>query len=204
VPDTLLNPYRHRNSVMHRLPPALKLASALAFILAVVFAPGSPWGAYGVAGAALLLVALISQVPSLHLLKRLVLVEPFVLGIALLSLFQPEGWRVFLVILAKSTLCLFCMVLLAATTRFTDVLRVLWRLRAPPLLVTNLALTHRYLSVLFEEMARMKRARRSRTFLTDRWALWRASASVVAHLFVRTSERAERVYAAMCARGWKT
>jgi energy-coupling factor transporter transmembrane protein EcfT len=50
----------------------------------------------------------------------------------------------------------------------------------------------------------MVRARRSRTFSRDRASVWRSSASVIAQLFVRSSERAERIYAAMCARGWKT
>ena len=29
------------------------------------------------------------------------------------------------------------------------------------------------------------------------------SATVIGHLFIRSSERAERIYAAMCARGWQ-
>jgi cobalt/nickel transport system permease protein len=95
-------------------------------------------------------------------------------------------------------------VLLSSTTRFSAILRVLWGIRVPTLLVTTLALMHRYLFVLVDETGCMVRARRSRTFTHDRASAWRSSASVIAHLFVRSSERAERIYAAMCARGWKT
>ena len=85
-----------------------------------------------------------------------------------------------------------------------DLLSGLRSLRIPGLLVTTLALTYRYLFLLVDEMERMQRARRSRTFTRHRLQAWRSLATVIAQLFVRTSERAERIYAAMCARGWKT
>ena len=56
---------------------------------------------------------------------------------------------------------------------------------------------------VINEAHRMKRARMSRTFTPQRRRTWQAMASVVGQLFVRASERAERIYGAMCARGWK-
>jgi cobalt/nickel transport system permease protein len=199
-----LNPYHHRSGPLHRLRPGLKLAAALGFIFTVVLLPRMAWTAFGAAGAVLLVLAAVSRVPAGLLLKRLLMVEPFALGVALLALFQEDGPRIFAAMMAKSTLCLSCMVLLSATTRFTCLLRVLWHCRVPPLLVTTLALMHRYLFLLVEETGRLLRARRSRTFRDDRASLWQAGAEVIAELFVRSSGRAERVYAAMCARGWKT
>ncbi len=200
----LLEPYQHQRSVIHRLPAGLKAGGALAFVLAVVLLPRAAWPAYAAGAALLLLLAGLSRIPPLALARRLLLVEPFALGVALLSLLQPNGLTIFAVTLTKSTLCLFCMVLLSATTRFSAILRVLWRIRVPSLLVTTLALMHRYLFVLADETGCMVRARRSRTFTRDRASAWRSSASVIAHLFIRSSERAERIYMAMCARGWKT
>jgi cobalt/nickel transport system permease protein len=149
-------------------------------------------------------VALLSGVRLRRLGLRLLAVEPFAFGVALLSLAQPGGLAIFAAVLTRGTLCLSAMLLLATTTRFTDVLRVLWRLRVPSLLVTVLALMYRYLFLLVEESARLARARRSRTLAKGRLAVWGASAGTIARLFVRSSERAERVYAAMCARGWRT
>ena len=200
----LLEPYQHRRSVIHRLPAGVKAAGALAFVLAIVLLPRSSWTAYGAGATLLLLLAGLSRIPFAALARRLLLVEPFALGVALLSLLQQDGLRVFAATLTKSTLCLFCMVLLSGTTRFSAILRLLWRIRVPSLLVTTLALMHRYLFVLVDETGCMVRASRSRTFTRDRASAWRSSASVIAHLFVRSSERAERIYAAMCARGWKT
>jgi cobalt/nickel transport system permease protein len=202
--QALLEPYQHHGSPVHRLPAAAKCAGAVAIVLAVVLLPRTAWPWYAVAGLLLLLVAALSGLPPLRLAARLLMVEPFALGVALLALLQPDGPRIFAATLTKSTLCLSAMVLLSATTRFSDLLRVLWSARVPSLLVTTLALMQRYLHVLVDETGCMVRARRSRTFSRGRTLAWRSAATVIAHLFVRSSERAERIYAAMCARGWKT
>lgn len=201
--DRLLSPYQHGSSRVHRLPAALKFATALSCVLLVVLLPRGAWLSYGAIATGLVIIAFGAGTDLRQLALRVLLLEPFVIGIALLALLRPGGWPLFLSIMAKSTLCLATMVLLTATTRFSDLLGVLWRARVPALLVTTLALMYRYLFVLVEEMERMQRARRSRTFRRDRAAAWRGSAQVAGQLFVRSSERAERVYLAMCARGWK-
>lgn len=201
--DRVLSPYQHGSSAVHRLPAGAKLAAAIACILLVVLLPRTAWWAHAAIAAVLVGVALVARAKLRPMLVRLLLLEPFVLGIALLALLRPGGLALFLSMLAKSTLCLATMILLTATTRFSDLLGVLWRIRVPALLVTTLALMHRYLFVLVEELERMQRARRSRTFSAGRSSAWRNSAQVAGQLFVRTSERAERVYLAMCARGWK-
>jgi cobalt/nickel transport system permease protein len=201
--DRLLSPYQPGTSVGHRLPAGAKLAAALAAVLLVVLLPHGAWPALLLVALALAAVALLARLDLRRLLLRLLLLEPLVLGIAALALLQPGGAPLFLSMLGKATLCLACMLLLTATTRFTDVLAVLWRLRVPPLLVTTLALMHRYLYVLVLELERLQRARRSRSFVAGRGAAWRDAAVTGGQLFLRSSERAERVYLAMCARGWK-
>jgi cobalt/nickel transport system permease protein len=200
----LLEPYEPGSGPLHRLPAGLKSAAALAAVVSIVLLPRGAWLAYGVWAAGLVAVALVAGVRLRRLGLRLLLVEPFALGVALLSLAQPQGPAIFAAVLARGTLCLSVMLLLSATTRFTDILRLLWRLRVPALLVTVLALMYRYLFVLVAESSRLARARRSRTLRGGRVAAWRGSAGVIAELFVRSSERAERIYSAMCARGWKT
>jgi cobalt/nickel transport system permease protein len=93
--------------------------------------------------------------------------------------------------------------LLSHLTPFGEVLRVLQGVRVPRLLLTTLALMHRYLFVLADETTRMRRARASRMFRPAPRLAWSAMGAMVGLLFVRASERAERVYDAMCARGWK-
>lgn len=200
----LLNPYQYKPSPIHAFPAGVKVVVGIVGVFVVVLLPRHAWIGYAICGVVLLLIAVMSRLGLLHLAKRLLYLEPFALGVAILSLFQANGFHVFLSMLVKSSLCLLCMVLLSSTTPFVQMLTVLRRFRVPALLVTTLALTHRYLFVLSEELERMRRARRSRTFINARLQIRRSLGTIIAQLFIRTSERAERVYDAMCARGWTT
>jgi len=193
----------HSHGALNRVPAGGKLAGALGLILTVVLLPRTQVA--GLLVVAILLAGLfaVSGIHVLFLLKRMVLLEPLVLGVAGLMWFQPGGGRIFMVVLLKANLCLLTTLLLSNTTPFTELLRVLQRLRVPWLFVTTLTLMHRYLFVLADEAERMRRARASRTFTRGRQFQWQTLSSVVGQLFVRASERAERIYNAMCARGWK-
>ena len=148
-------------------------------------------------------VACISRIPLVFLVRRILLLEPFAIGVSLLALFQPGGAKLFCLLLVRATLCLTTAVLLANTTPFADLVRLMRRMRLPSLLVTTLALAYRYLFLFIDEAERMQRARAARTFSAARSHWWHAIASVAAMLFVRATERAERMFAAMCARGWR-
>jgi len=193
----------HGHSALHRAPAGLKLAGALALVLTVVLLPRPQ--VTGLLMVAIVLAGLlaISRISILFLLKRLLLLEPLVLGVAGLMWFQPGGGKIVAVVMLKANLCLLTTILLSHTTPFTELVRVLQRLRVPWLFITTLTLMHRYLFVLADEAERMRRARASRTFTLGRRFQWQSLASVVGQLFVRASERAERIYNAMCARGWK-
>jgi cobalt/nickel transport system permease protein len=161
---SLQDPYINRQSVVHNLRPIIKFIAALALIITIVILPRTVWLAYGAIGLLLLMLAVLSHLPLIHIFKRLIILEPFVLFVALMSLFQPNGLWIFLSLATKGTLSISTMILLIATTRFSDILRVLWQLRIPTILVTTISLMYRYLFLIFEEMNRMTRARSSRTF----------------------------------------
>jgi cobalt/nickel transport system permease protein len=198
-----LDRFSRLESPVHRLSASWKLGFALAAVLALVTVPIAFAWFFGMLAVLLMLVAGTSRIPPGFILGRLILLEPFVAGIAILSVLQPGGGRVALSILVKSTLCLATMILLTNTTPFADVLGVLRKVGVPRLLITVLALMYRYLFVLIDEAERMQRARRSRTFTARRDHVWRSWATVIGQLFVRSTERAERIYAAMSARGWR-
>ena len=195
--------HAHHGSPVQRLPAALKLGVALVIIVTTVLAP-IQWRAWfaGVT-AILILAAAISRLPPLFLFKRLLVLSPFVLGVVLVNAFQPAGRVNWLGVAAKSILCLLPVILVSNTTPFSQILRVLKSVRVPALLITTIALMHRYLFVLADEAERMRRARASRTFTRGRQFHWHMLGTVVGQLFIRASERAERIYDAMCARGWK-
>jgi cobalt/nickel transport system permease protein len=151
----------------------------------------------------LVVIAAASRIPGGFLLRRLLLLEPLVIGVALLNLFQPDGWRTFGLLLARSNLCLLTMILLSNTTPFPEVLRVLESVHLPRIFITVLALMYRYLFVLVDEAERLQRARMSRTFSGGRRLQWMMSGNTIGQLFVRSTERAERIFLAMRARGWQ-
>jgi cobalt/nickel transport system permease protein len=203
VRHDFLDKWSRIESPVHRLPAAVKLAGTLAVVLAVVAVPVRLAWVFVAVAAGLLVLAALSRIPPRFLLGRLLLLEPFVLGIAVLSFLQPGGARTGLVIVLRSTLCLASAILLTNTTRFSDILQVLRRARVPALLVTTMALMYRYLFVLLEEAGRMQRARASRTLRPSRAFAWRSTAALAGQLFLRSTERGERIHAAMCARGWR-
>jgi cobalt/nickel transport system permease protein len=188
---------------LHHLPAGLKLAVALALILVVVLLPRGHWPSLAALAAVVFGLVIISGLSWWFMLKRLLMLEPLVLGVAGLMLFQPEGLMRCADAMTRANLCLLTTLMLANTTSPTELLRVLQRLRVPWLFMTTLTLMHRYLFVLAEESERMRRARASRSFTPRRRFQWHALATVAGQLFIRATERAERIYDAMCARGWK-
>jgi cobalt/nickel transport system permease protein len=203
IGDWIGHHHSHRDSLVARLPAGLKLGLALVIIVGTVLVPPHAIGWFLGASLLLLVAVVLSRIPLLFLLKRLAWLSPLVLGVALVNALQPAARGSWLTVAARSAICLLTIMLVSNTTPFSRILRVLKSARVPGLLITTLALMHRYLFVLAEEAERMRRARASRTFTPRRGARWQTLSTVVGQLFVRASERAERIYDAMCARGWK-
>jgi energy-coupling factor transporter transmembrane protein EcfT len=180
---------------------AWKLGASLALILGVgaLPAPHALWGL-----CALPLLALAARYAKLELaalLTRLWLALPFVLGVAGLALLQQRGLERFFALLIKSGVSILTLALLTRTTPLSELLVTLRRARVPEVLCTTISLLYRYLFVLGDESKRMRRARAGRTLRSSRLELWAALAGSIGLLFVRTVSRAERVHAAMRARG---
>jgi cobalt/nickel transport system permease protein len=201
-PD-FIDRYSRLDSPVHRAPAAVKLGLTLGLVLGTVAVPVGAWRPLAAIGVVLIGLAAASRVPPRFLLVRLLMLEPLALGVAGLAILQPAGGRIFATMVAKTTLCLLTMLLLSNTTPFSEILGVMRRAHVPALLVSTLALMYRYLFVLVDETQRMRRARASRTFRQGRWRTWGTLATVIGQLFVRSTERAERIYAAMIARGWQ-
>jgi cobalt/nickel transport system permease protein len=195
--------YETACTVLHRAPPRVKLVAALVLVTATALLPRRLGPVYFAPAAVLGGLWLWSRMPLLHALRRLLLAQTFILGIALLPLLSPSARPGFTAAVSKSNLCILALLVLGWTTPFPELLQALRRLRLPSVMLTTLALMHRYLPVLAEEGRRMERARASRTFSRERRVAWQNLGAILGRLFVRTADRAERIYLAMCARGWK-
>jgi cobalt/nickel transport system permease protein len=195
--------YSRLNSPIHRLPTGVKLAGSICIIIATVALQLSVFWAFILVACVLLAIAAAAKIPWGFMIRRLLFLEPFALGIAVMAFFQENGLSVFLSIVTKSTICLFTVILFSNTTPFADLLLFLQRMGTPRILVTIMALMYRYLFVLIDEGERLNRARKSRTFTTSRIHRWQLLGSLIGQLFIRSTERAERIFAAMTARGWR-
>ncbi len=181
----------------------MKLVAALVLVAGTALLPRRLGSLYFAPAAAVGGLWLASRMPLLYALRRLLLAQTFILGIALLSLLSPSARPGFPATVCKSNLCILALLVLGWTTPFPELLQALRRLRLPSVMLTTLALMYRYLPVLAEETHRMERARASRTFSRKRRIAWQNLGAILGRLFVRTTDRAERIYLAMCARGWK-
>ena len=85
--------HSHADGLMRRLPAVVKLGIALALIVGTVLAPPGWTGWFAGVAAVLLAAIFLSRIPPLFLLKRLLLLSPFVLGVALVNASPTGGAR---------------------------------------------------------------------------------------------------------------
>jgi len=205
----------YRDTVVHRLDPRAKVVATLLFVVVVVSFPKYevlslfPFFLFPV------LMATLGDIPPGFIAKKVFAVSPFAVFIGMFNpLFDPAtvavapgisvsaGWISFASILVKFALTISAALLLIATTSFPGICRGLRRLGMPALFVSQLLFLYRYLFVLVEEAMRVVRARDMRSF-GKRGTGVRVFIRIVGTLFLRTMERAERIYGAMLARGFR-
>jgi cobalt/nickel transport system permease protein len=91
--------------------------------------------------------------------------------------------------------------LLIATTSFPGICRALRKFGVPEIFTSQMLFLYRYIFVLVEETMRVIRARDMRSFgKRGRGVI--AFSGIIGTLFLRTVERAERIYQAMLSRGF--
>jgi len=221
VKHSFLDRYSDLGSFVHRLDPRTKLIITFAFILAVVLTPPLRWQAFALYFAVIASLILISRVPPLYVLKRSLVIVPFVLMIVIFNMFLKPGdivagfniwhWQVSITdegllfswnVLIKAWLSVLSLILLSSTTEFSELLKGLEQLRMPRVMVMILSFMYRYIFLLVDEVIRMKQARDSRNFGGKRMWQLKTIGNMVGTLFLRSYERGERVYGAMVARGF--
>ncbi len=204
------------DSLMHRLDPRAKLVTMLFFLFVVISVPRYevpglfPFLVYPV----LLLTA--SGIPMGYVAKHILLVSPF---IVFLIIFAPifdrvpvftwngititTGVLAMFNILMKFIITISLTLFLISTTRFDRLLKGLLQMKFPRIIVMQLSFLYRYLFLLIDEAHRMKMARDSRSYGSSPYHLRiRTVGNMIGVLFLKTLERAEKVYAAMMARGF--
>lgn len=209
----LLEELARKETSIHKIHPLMKLLTTVIYLIVTV-----SFSRYEIIGLLPLLfypviVFTFAELPLAPILKRILLVEPFIIGIGILNPFfdhqtiiigglvLSRGWITFLSIFIKCGLTVTAAILLLATTGMDKLAAALRMLKVPKLFVLQLLLTYRYISVLMEEVARTLRAYSLRAPQQKgvHRSVW---GSLAGQLILRTFERAQRVYQAMCLRGF--
>ncbi len=218
---SFIDEYSRLDSIIHRLDPRTKLISTLAFVLAVVLTPAGNWPFFAFYFVLIALLLVLSRLPLLYVLKRALVILPFVLLIAVFIPFFKEGevawscniwiWQISVTfaglsvlanVLVKSWLCILALILLSSTTAMDDLLKGLKQLGMPQVMILILSFMYRYIFVLEDEVMRIKQARDSRNFGGGWLHHMKTIGNILGTLFIRSYERSERIYAAMLSRGF--
>jgi len=204
------------DSVLHRYDPRAKIILCLLIIIAAVTNQIKTWSNFIVIFGILLIAIAFGKLPFALVLKRSLIVMPFVLFVVLIRIFTPgtpvirfghlaitkEGLWLALSIGIKSLLSVIAIMVLVTTTRFVDLLQGLQKWKISGLFISLLGFLYRYLFVLVDEVMRLKRAFDARSGNIPRKEYLRILGQIIGVLFIRTYSRAERIYQAMLARGY--
>jgi len=209
-----LDSLSYGDTIIHRLDPRAKLLATVAFILAVVSFPK-----YALTGLIPffffpIVTVSLANLPVGFLISRLVVVSPLALFIGIFNplldrqvLVHMEhftitgGWVSFGSVMIRFVLTVGAALILIATTSFPGICGALERLKVPRLFVVQLMFLYRFIFVLMEETLRIVRSRSMRSF-GKRGPSLKLFIQIVGVLFLRSVDRAERIYWAMCNRGF--
>ncbi|MGD9014508.1 MAG: energy-coupling factor transporter transmembrane component T [Candidatus Omnitrophota bacterium] len=196
--------FANLDSCLSRLSVRFKILFCLVFVVLIVLTPIRMKYAFTLYGIFVIWLIFASKIHLLFFLKRLLSILPFVILVVVsIPFIQQDGWIIFISCILKSILIILSLILLIQTTRFNHLLNELRNLRVPGLIIMLLSFMYRYLFVVEDEILRKKRALDLRSAGKRDWKIMKSTANMLGSLFIHTYERAERIYLAMCARGYK-
>jgi len=209
---------RHRGNYLSFPLPVKDRTAILILALYMLFTLSVP--KYDLAGviafaAFPVLLFTATRLPFVPVLKRLLVVSPFILFMAAGNLILDRGalFRVYgfpvtggmvsgTVIVAKTMVTLSALLSFISSMPFHRFGTALRALGVPEIFVTQLQLVYRYSFLLTEEAAMMQKARDLRSF-DGRGKGPIVTAKLIGSLLIRTTSKAERIYMAMAARGFR-
>ncbi|MEA5515147.1 energy-coupling factor transporter transmembrane protein EcfT [Nodularia sp. UHCC 0506] len=175
----------------------LRLHLSLVIVVGAALLQFNAWFCLGVYGAIALVWAVSLRVPIPQLSGLLGTELIFLSFMAL-----PLGWERASFLLVRSLVCLVTMNSFLLTLPPHSFSIALKSLPVPAPIKANLLLTGQYLEILLDEVQRMQRSAQLRGLNGAVGWLRYTSAAMIGALYLRSLDRAERVYAAMVMRGY--
>lgn len=206
-------------TVVHRLEPTLKMVSFFLLIISVSIVP-SPADAVPVIIFGMLLICT-ARFSLTKTAKTLAGPMFLILVMAVFLLFSGSGDPILtigflkvtgsslsfsLLIFLRSAACLILSYVFFGTTPFNEVIRSLYRLKMPEILVQILMISYQYIFVFERELSALfiNASAKGFHFRLDRQTLRTVSltGNMIGMLLIRSFERAGRVYYAMISKGY--
>jgi len=197
--------YANLDTALHRIDAKLKIIYLIIFLLAIILTPIQYFFLFLLYGLGVWVLFYLSRVPVRMLFSKLTELLPFAILIAAPLLFKKSGYGLFLNCVIKAILASALVLILSSTTKFTVLLEALKKLKFPKLFIDLLAFMYRYSFLLEDQFLRTKRAYASRCVnRKGNFQGVKILSNMLGAIFIRTYERAEQVYLAMCARGYES
>ncbi len=208
--------YIKGNSVVHRLDPRVKIIYAFLFSVIIALQNELIPALLGLSIGIVLI--LMSQIKLTTIIKRILVVNEFILLLWLILPVTYPGTKIFEVfgigisfqgiqfttlLTIKTNAIMLILVSLLATSSIFAIVHGLIHLRIPEKLVFLFFLIYRYAHILFDEYERIIRAMKARGFrLKTSIQTYRAIAYLLGCLLIKSYNRAENLYRAMLCRGF--
>ncbi len=188
-------------SILHQMNPVILSLTTLLYLITVVsfdrytIAHLVPFFLYPI------FLQRMAELPFSYFLRKIILVSPFILFFVFFNLFLPGGLLSSLSIILRFILTVSAGLILMAIIGINGICLSLEKLHLPKVFVTQILLLYRYLYVLTDELSKMMLAKTLRQVDSKRLK-FKTYVSILGHLFLRSLDRAERIYLAMCSRGF--
>ena len=211
-----IDKYASLDSPMHRFDPRAKIISFVFLTFSIVLLNDLKLVFIGFLVSILFLIA--SKLPFHFVIRHLKGVSLFIIPFLVIMPFTVKGDEIFsfytvkvtyeglrygILVVLKAFSAVMLIFPMIATMKFETTIKALDKLKVPNILVQMLMFTYRYIFVFVNEFQRLLIAMESRGFKlgTSPYTL-RTIGNALGMLFVRSYERAERVYYAMRSRGY--
>ena len=202
-----------KNTIIHRINPVIKLVVSLIYIFTIIsfdnYSPERliPFIFY------IFIVSSLAEISLIHLLKLSAVSLPLIIGIGIFNpIFNREvayyigsipisfGMLSFCTLFIKSLMTVISGLLLVATTGINNLGMALRKIGLPKIFAVQIMLTYRYITVYMEEVNTTLTAHSLRA--NNKGVSYKSYGYLVGNILLRTIDRSQKIYEAMCLRGF--
>ncbi|MCS3923973.1 cobalt ECF transporter T component CbiQ [Methanosalsum natronophilum] len=211
-----IDKYSYLETPLHQFDPRAKIISLIVLIFSFAFISEIIIAITAVIFSILLVI--ISRIPLSFVTKCLKFPAFFVFTIIIVMAFTVEGNIIVdlkylnvtnqgvelgALIFLRALAALMIAFLLLSTSKFDEIIKAMYMLKIPNVMVQVISFSYRYIFVLIDELSTLRTAMYARgfKFKLDMYS-FSAIGNMIGMLLIKSYDRGERVYRSMIARGY--